>query len=135
MSLIDNTIDLKQLIPNDKQDKGKLINFDGNIQQLVLNLLQEGNISGDIMAGDRNINIKRGNYNERIEGNYYEQKGNNNTMTNVTQNHSGSGDNVDGKRIGDGADTIGGRDRDRFCPDCGPGVRESCCAAVVYHCG
>ncbi len=28
------------------------------------------------MANDRNIEINKGNYNENIEGNYYEQKGN-----------------------------------------------------------
>ncbi len=32
--------------------------------------------SNNMMTGDQNIDINQGNYNERIEGNYYEQKGN-----------------------------------------------------------
>ncbi len=33
-------------------------------------------IQGNNMAGDRNIEIKQGNYNENIQGDYYEQSGN-----------------------------------------------------------
>ncbi|MEL6440687.1 MAG: hypothetical protein AAFQ80_15700 [Cyanobacteria bacterium J06621_8] len=47
----------------------------------------------------RKININEGNYNEYIAGNYYERKGDNNTMSNITQTHSGSGDNVAGDKI------------------------------------
>ena len=58
-------------------------------------IVEDNQNLGDVnMEGDRNIKINQGNYNENIEGNYYEQKGKNNTMTNITQSHSGSGDNV-----------------------------------------
>ena len=92
--LIDNAIDIKQLISKDKQDRNKSIHFEGDNQQIFLQLLEEGDFLGDFLLGGRNIKIEKGNYNERIEGNYYDQKGNNNTMTNITQSHSGSGDNV-----------------------------------------
>ena len=75
--LIDNAIDIKELINKSQQDANKSINFE-NVQKLVL--------------------IDQGNYNERIEGNYSEQKGDNNAMTNITQTHSGSGDNVAGNK-------------------------------------
>ena len=95
--LIDNAIDIKQLISQDKQDSNKSFHFK-DIKQLVFQLSEKGNFSGDFMQGDRNIKIGQGNYNERIKGNYYEQKGNNNTMSNVTQSHFGSGDNVGGDK-------------------------------------
>ncbi len=92
--LIDNAIDIKQLISQDKQDTHKSINFQGDNQQILFQLLEKGDTLGDFMTEKRNIKIGQGNYNENIEGNYYEQKGKNNTMTNITQSHSGSGDNV-----------------------------------------
>ena len=52
-----------------------------------------------VMTGEqRDIKINQGNYNEKIEGNYYEQKGNQNTISNIHQHHSGSGDNVAGDK-------------------------------------
>ena len=92
--LIDNSIDIKQLISQDKQDINKSFHFQGDIQQLVFQLLEQGDLSGYFRPEKRRIKIGQGNYKERIEGNYYEQKGNNNTMSNITQSHSGSGDNV-----------------------------------------
>ncbi len=58
-NLIDNAIDIRQLISKDKQDSNKSINFDGNIQQLVFQLLEQGNISGDFMTGDHTTNQSR----------------------------------------------------------------------------
>ncbi len=98
LGLIDNTLDLKQLISQDKQDRNHSIRFEGDIKQLVFQLLEQGDISGDFMTGDRYIQMEKGNYNENIQGDYYEQKGNDNTISNVTQSHSSSGDNVIGDK-------------------------------------
>ncbi|MEM7757298.1 MAG: COR domain-containing protein, partial [Cyanobacteria bacterium P01_A01_bin.40] len=98
LSLIDHAIDVEQLIAQDKPDCNKSINFGGNIEQLIFQLAENGDFSGDLREIMRKINIGKGNYNERIEGDYCEQKGDNNTMSNVTQNHSGSGDNVAGDK-------------------------------------
>ena len=92
LSLIDNAIDIKQMISNDKQDINKSFDFQGDIKQLVFQLLEQGDISGNFRE-ERNTNISQDNYNELIEGNYYEQQGNN-TLSNITQSHYGSGDNV-----------------------------------------
>lgn len=50
------------------------------------------------MSEKNKINIDQDNYNKNIAGNYHEQKGDNNTMSNITQSHSGSGDNVGGNK-------------------------------------
>ena len=47
------------------------------------------------MNGDRKIEIGNGNYNEHIAGDYYERG---NTVSNINQTHSGSGDNVAGNK-------------------------------------
>ena len=87
LGLIDDAIDLKKLIPEDTQNSNQTITIE-----------QYNSIAGNIQELLRKNNISSGNYNERIEGNYYEQKGDNNKMTNVTQTHSGSGDNVAGDK-------------------------------------
>ncbi|MEL6582007.1 MAG: COR domain-containing protein, partial [Cyanobacteria bacterium J06621_12] len=70
MGLIDNAIDIRQLVPQGKLERDKEFSFNGDIKQLVIQLLEQGDISGDLKVGDRNINIKDGNYNEEIKGDY-----------------------------------------------------------------
>ena len=64
MGLIDNAIDIKQFIPQDKQDSNKSFHFEGNIQKLVVQLLEQGDVSninqshsgnGDNVAEDKNV--------------------------------------------------------------------------------
>ena len=98
LGLIDNTIDIQQLTTQGKLSSHKSFNFNGDIRQLVLPLLEQGNFSGNIMPENRNINTQGGNYNENIEGNYYDQRSNANTIENINQSHSGSGDNVGGDK-------------------------------------
>lgn len=94
LNLIDNTIDLEQLNSPFRQDSNKSFHFPGDIEQLIFQVSEKGYF----MLGNRNIEIREGNYNEHIADNYYEQKGNNNTMSNITQSHTGSGDNVAGDK-------------------------------------
>ena len=92
LSLIDKSLDIQTLISQAQQDSDRGINIQGDGQQVNLQFL------GEIMTEKRTIKIGQGNYNEKIQGNYYEQKGNNNTMSNITQSHSGGGDNVAGDK-------------------------------------
>ena len=39
-------------------------------------------------SGDRHTNIEKGNYNENIKGDYYDQKENNNTISNINQSRN-----------------------------------------------
>ena len=80
LSLIENAIDIKQLVSQDKQDRNKSFHFE-DIQQLIFQLSEKGDISGDFMSG-RNTKIEKGNYNERIERDYVDKS--------TTQNISGT---------------------------------------------
>ena len=64
LSLIDDVVDLQKLIPEDNQDGKQIINIE-----------QFNSISGDVQELVRKIMIDSGNYNERIEGNFYQQMG------------------------------------------------------------
>ena len=69
MGLIDNAIDIKQLIPQDKQDGNRLFHIEGDIEQFVLgnyykqkgnnikmsNINQSHSGSGDNIGGDKNV--------------------------------------------------------------------------------
>ncbi|MGK7895834.1 MAG: COR domain-containing protein [Xenococcus sp. (in: cyanobacteria)] len=90
LGLIDNVINIRKLFSQDNHNSNKPIHVEGDIQQLAFYLLEKGNISGDVIGKNSNIRIG--------EGNYYEQKGKNNTMSNINQSHSGSGDNVAGDK-------------------------------------
>ena len=72
--------DPKMLMPNSDNIVAKIIKtVEENPGTHVENLHNRGIVitGGEVdMSGDRNIEIKKGNYNEKIEGNYYEQKGN-----------------------------------------------------------
>ncbi|MEM8673396.1 MAG: COR domain-containing protein [Cyanobacteria bacterium P01_G01_bin.67] len=70
LSLIDNAIDIRQLVPQNKLEGDKSFHFYGDNKQLVLQLLEQGNVSGDLKMSDRKININEGNYNEKIDGDY-----------------------------------------------------------------
>ena len=83
LSLIDDVVDLNKLINENKQPNNQLI----NIERL-------NSISGNFQELLRIIMMDSGNYSEYIRGDYSEQKGDKNSMTNITQTHSGSGDNV-----------------------------------------
>ncbi|MDJ0899368.1 MAG: COR domain-containing protein [Xenococcus sp. MO_188.B8] len=74
LGLIDNAIDIKQLITKDQQDSNKSINVERDIQQLIIFLAENGNISGEFSELIRNIEIGKGNYNERINGDYKDQR-------------------------------------------------------------
>ena len=56
LSLLDDIIDFKQLISNNKQDINKSIQFKGDIIKIVFNLLQKDNIYGDFSEIMANIN-------------------------------------------------------------------------------
>ena len=68
LGLIDNVIDIKQLIPKNQQDSNKSFYFAGDIKKLVFQLLEKGDISGDIMIGDRKIEISGGTVNASGSG-------------------------------------------------------------------
>ncbi len=69
LGLIDDILDLKKSIYQEKQDINKSINFEGDVQQLILQLPEKGNY-----FKDRNIKIQgdyyTSNYNENIAGGY-----------------------------------------------------------------
>ena len=57
LSLIDDLVDLQPLISQDKQDINKSFHFEGDIQKLVHQLLEQDDILGDIMTSDRKIEV------------------------------------------------------------------------------
>ena len=64
LSLIDNAIDIKQLIPEDKRDYQRALNFKGDINQLILQLAEQGN--KNIMS---NINQSHSGSGDNVAGN------------------------------------------------------------------
>ncbi len=81
LSLIDNSIDIEHLVSQAQQDTRTGINIQGDRQKVILQLR-------DFMTGDRHTNIEKGNYNENIKGDYYDQKENNNTISNINQSRN-----------------------------------------------
>ena len=64
LSLIDNAIDIKKLVPEDKRDYHKAFNFKGDIQQLILQLAEQGN--KNIMSNTNQSNVGSG---DNVAGN------------------------------------------------------------------
>ena len=64
LSLIDNAIDIKKLVPEDKRDYHKAFNFKGDIQQLILQLAEKGN--KNIMSNTNQSNVGSG---DNVAGN------------------------------------------------------------------
>ncbi|MGK7893497.1 MAG: COR domain-containing protein [Xenococcus sp. (in: cyanobacteria)] len=102
LSLIDNAIDINQLISQVKQDKNKLIHFEGDNQNIIVQL---GDILGDVMAGDRISKINQGNYNENINRDYIDKSRNQN-FSGATIHNTGAAAFSTGDITGTVANTI-----------------------------
>ncbi len=68
---------IEQSSDNDNQNKNQKVtkveqHFHGNVGNVSGNVAGDQNVRDVKTQGDRNIKINQGNYNERIEGNYYE---------------------------------------------------------------
>ena len=90
-SLIDNSIDIQKLISQLQEDNNRKINFQGDINQLIVQLAKEGNILGDVMAGKGNIKqFHPGNGDNVIGDNKINQSGNINISGNAQVTASGT---------------------------------------------
>ena len=85
LSLIDNAIDIKQLILKDQEDFINQTTIEGDIQQLIVQLVKSGNIKSDLSQNKQKITQKQGNYNENIGRDYNEQTGDKNQISTGNQ--------------------------------------------------
>lgn len=92
LGLIDNAIDIKQLVPQQNPERDQSFNFRGDIKQIIFQLLEQGNILGDLTMGDH------------IKGNYTDKSRNLNNSGTI--NNSGAGAFSSGNINGQVANTI-----------------------------